>query len=79
MRKNFANVLFLMLGIAMYGLMVWQHDVLVAPRITDFYTGTFEWFTGMRSSVDFAYNVSLLLQTVGVIVALLAVWFWPEN
>lgn len=79
MKKHLLNVLALVIGICIYGWGVWQHDVLVAPRISDFYTGNFEFFTGIRSSVGFAYNITLLIQTIGVILLPLAIWFWEDE
>lgn len=87
MRKHGLNIFFIILGLCvglgLYGGNVWQHDILVAPRIPDFYTGIFEFFTGIRTSVGFAYNITLVIQTIGVLIAifmpLLAVWFWEEG
>jgi len=87
MRKHFPNVIGLLLtvvtGFGLYIWSVWQHDVLAAPRIADFYDGIFEFFTGIRTSVGFAYNVTLLLQTIGVAILavgiFLGVWFWEDE
>jgi hypothetical protein len=86
-RKYLLNVssliIGLFVGLGLYGWALWQHDILCAPRITDFYTGTFEFFTGIRTSVGLAYNITLVIQTLGVLIAIfttfLAVWYWPEE
>jgi len=87
MRKHFPNVIGLLLtivsGFGLYIWSVWQHDVLAAPRIADFYTGVFEFFTGIRCSVGFAYNITLVLQLLGVAILsigiFLSVWFWDDD
>jgi hypothetical protein len=87
LKKHLPNLLALTLGLfvgmGMYLWSLWQHDMLCAPRMGDFYTGVFEFFTGVRVSVGFAYNVTLLLQTVGVLIAIVsafvAAWYWPNE
>lgn len=73
----------LFVGLGMYIWGLWQHDILCSPRISDFFTGNFEFFTGIRVSVGLAYNLTLLVQSLGVFIAVavtfVAVWYWPEE
>jgi len=78
-KKHIPNVVLIFISTFIFAWSVWQHDVLVAPRMTDFYTGQFEFFTGIRTSVGFAYNATLVTLFVGYVLGLAALWFWNDS
>jgi len=77
--SHWQNIILLFIGLGIWDFAFWQSNVLEAPRMTDFYTGIFEVFTGVRMSVGFAYNLFRVLMFVGLVIGVLSLWTWEDE
>jgi hypothetical protein len=74
----------LVLSIAIFIWSAWQHELLVGHYIWDdpmIYNSIFQWFSvpALRTTVGQAYDLTLLISFLALILSNLAIWFWNDE